>query len=337
MARRVTLRDVADRAQVSITTVSNVVRGWPYIAVETRNRVESAISELGYQPHSIAQGLRTGRTQAIGLIVPDLASLYFAVMVEIVEQIAQRHGYNVIVVNSNESPDNEARAIEQVAARWIDGLLIAQTTPSERSSALLANLPIPIVALDRVPPDYPAPYCTIDNEQIIALALGHLTALGHTHTAHLHGPRNIIVAEVRAQAYLRATHGAGRLIATGDDLDLNGGYLGMLRLLDSGDPLPTAIFTANDLMAIGAMRALHERGVRVPDDVSIIGVDDIPFGRYATPALTTVAQPLDQLALAGTTMLLDLIHERPIAASQILLEPSLVVRESTAAPRKDAS
>jgi len=336
MARRVTLRDVASHAQVSVTTVSNVVRGWQFIAADTRRRVEQSILELGYSPHSIAQGLRTGRTQVIGLIVPDLASLYFAVMVETVEQVAQQHGYNVFVINSNESPEQEARALEQVAARWVDGLLIVQTTPSERASKLLASLNMPTVALDRVASDYHGAACTIDNRQIVLLAIAHLCALGHTHIAHLVAPRDITVVEARAQAYVEAMGGQGRLIPTGSDFDLEGGYLGILNMVVAGTPLPTAVFASNDLMAIGAMRAFSERGIRVPEDVSIVGVDNIPFCRYLSIGLTTVAQPLDALAEAGMTMLLQLIHDHPLDAQQVILQPELIVRESTAAPRKDA-
>lgn len=334
MARRVTLRDVADRAQVSITTVSNVMRGWPYISADTRIRVEAAINELSYSPHSIAQGLRTGRTQVIALIVPELATLYFAVLVETVEQIAQQHGYNVFVVNSRNSPELEAQAVEQVASRWVDGLLIAQSTRSAGTGERLNRLEIPVVAMERVPPDYTGSSCMIDNRQIVTLALDHLRSLGHKDIAHLVAPRDITVVEERVEAYLEIMDKRGRLIPTGDDFGLHGGYTAITRLLESGEKLPTAIFASNDLMAIGAIRALQERALRVPEDVSVVGVDDIPVCRYLTPTLTTVRQPLGALANAGIMMLLRLIHRQPLQNDHVVLKPELIVRESTAAPRK---
>lgn len=333
MARRVTLRDVADRAQVSVTTVSNVMRGWPYISAETRSRVEAVIRELGYAPHSIAQGLRTGRTQVIGLIVPDLASQYFSVMVDTVERVARQHGYNVFVVNTHNSPDLEAEAVEQVAARWVDGLLMVQSTTGARTGERLEALEIPSVALERVPTDYSGASCMIDNRQIVKVALDHLHALGHKDIAHLVAPRDITVVEARVEAYLEAMGGRGHLIPTGGDFSLNGGYMAMLRLMEMKDRLPTAIFASNDLMAVGAMRALTQNGVRVPQDVSIVGVDDIPFCAYITPALTTVRQPLQLLADAGINLLLSLIDHKQPETQQIVLTPELVVRESTAPPR----
>ncbi|MBL8134184.1 MAG: LacI family DNA-binding transcriptional regulator [Anaerolineae bacterium] len=329
-----TLRDVADRAQVSVTTVSNVVRGWPYIAAETRSRVEDAIEVLGYSPHSIAQGLRTGRTQAIGLVVPDLASQYFAVMVETVETVAQQRGYNVFVVNSRNSPELEIQAVEQVTSRWVDGLLIVQSTRSANTSKHLSRMPIPVVAMERVPQDYQGASCMIDNQAIVRMAVGHLRDLGHRAIAMLVAPRDITVVEARVQAFLSLTQGHGTLIPTADDFGLHGGYTAVKRLLDSGSALPTGIFASNDLMALGAMRAFSEHGIRVPKDVSIVGVDDIPYCAYLTPSLTTVRQPLELLASAGITMLLSLIDEKPPGAQQIVLLPELIVRESTGAPRK---
>lgn len=335
MTRRVTLRDVAERAGVSVTTVSNVVRGWQYISSETRTRVEEAITALGYAPHSIAQGLRTGRTQAIGLIVPDLSSAYFSIMVETIEKAARARGYSVLIFSTHNLPEREAEAIAQVTARWVDGLLMVQSTPAARTEALLATLPMPVVALDRIPPNYGGAWCCVDNRAITRLAVEHLHGLGHTDIALIVAPRDISVVEARAIAFQEYTAGRGRLIPTGDDFDLHGGYAAIVRLLDAGETLPTALFASNDMMAAGAMRALAERGIRVPDDLSIIGVDDVPLCAYLTPALTTVRQPLEPLANAGIALLLALIDEQD-ADPHITLMPELVVRESTAPPRKES-
>lgn len=327
------MRDVAERAGVSVTTASNVVRRWQYIASDTRARVEAAIADLGYSPHSIAQGLRTGRTQAIGLIVPDLANLYFAVMVETIERAAGERGYNVLVFSTHNSPQREAQAIEQIAARWVDGLLIVQSTQTARTSELLSHLDIPMVALDRIQPDYTGAWCRIDNYALVELAVAHLRQLGHTDIALIVAPPDIGVGEARVQAFISLAGETRRLIHTQGDFGLTGGYSAIAQLLDSGGPLPTAICASNDMMAVGALRALGERGIRVPTDVSVIGMDDVPICAFLNPALTTVRQPIELLAHEGIGVLLSLIAEKP-TATHIVLQPELIVRETTAPPRK---
>lgn len=190
--------------------------------------------------------------------------------------------------------------------------------------------------MERVPTDYSGPSCMIDNREVVRLAVDHLCALGHQDIAMLVAPRDITVVEARVQAFMEVTKRKGRLIPTGD-FGLHGGYTAAKRLLDFGTPLPTALLASNDMMALGAMRVFSERGIRVPEDISLIGVDDAPFCSYLTPALTTVRQPLELLASAGITLLLSLIDKKsPPAQHIVLVRPELIVRETTAAPRKEA-
>ena len=333
MARRITLRQVADHAGVSVTTVSNVIRGWPHIAESTRARVQEAIDTLGSSPHPIAQGLRTGRTLMIALIVPDLAKPHFAAMVSTIEQIAREQGYSILIYNSHDDEASEVYSIHEAIKRWVDGMIIVQAADAHMTGAALADLTIPVVALDRVPDDFHGPACQIDNRLAARLALDHLHGLGHRRIAHLAGPSGAATAHERMEGYdawLREHNLAYRAVTEcPGEWGADTGYAAMRHILDDF-PAPTAIFASNDMMAIGALHALYERGFVVPRDISVIGVDDIELCRHLHPPLTTIAQPLEQMARSGIDMLLRLIHNEPPEQTRVLLSPQLVIRESTA-------
>jgi len=329
-----TLRDVARRAGVSVTTVSNVVRGWPYISDATRARVQRAIAELNYSPDPIAQGLRTGRTQVIGFIVPDIANPHFAAMVSIVEDVAHEQGYSVLVFSTHEDSAREADCIRRVAHGWGDGLLIVQAAPTNQLDP--RALPVPVVGIDRVPGDFAGAGCTVDNSAVAELAVRHLAELGHRRIAHLSGPPRALPAQARAAGYRRWMGALGldyRYASSNPGVwSAQEGYRATGALLDEGER-PTALFASNDRLAIGAAHALRERGLRVPEDVSLVGVDDIETSRYLNPPLTSVRQPLEAMARAGIDLLLRLIEGKQTPAeASITLAPTLVVRASTAPP-----
>jgi LacI family transcriptional regulator len=337
MVHHVTLRDVAEYADVSITTVSNVMRDWPYVSNHTRQRVHEAIQKLGYTPHVVARGLRTGQTQAIAFIVPDLANPYFAAIVSAAEDVAQEHGYTLLVFNSHENSEREAACIQRAARRWADGMLIAQTAEAQRSA--LDGLSTPFVAIDRVPENYTSPSCTLDNFRAGQLAAQHLVELGHQCIAHLGGPPHTRPAQERLRGWqsVLETHGLPThyVTHTGNRWSCDDGYDAMQRIFTHRE-LPTAIFASNDRMAIGALRAIQERGLTVPGDVSLVGVDDIEISRFLNPPLTTVRQPLEDMARAGIELLLKLMQDDPPETTQVLLQPQLMIRQSTAVPRTEA-
>jgi LacI family transcriptional regulator len=337
MVHHVTLRDVAEYADVSITTVSNVMRDWPYVSDETRQRVHEAIEKLGYTPHVVARGLRTGQTQAIAFIVPDLANPYFAAIVSAAEDVAQEHGYTLLVFNSHENSEREAICIQRAARRWADGLLISQTAEPQRSA--LDGLKTPFVAIDRVPVDFPSPFCALDNFRAGQLAAQHLVALGHQSIAHLGGPPHTRPAQERLlgwQSVLDALELPTAFVAhSGISWGCDEGYAAMQHFLTLSET-PTAVFASNDRMAIGALRAIQERGMSVPGDVSLVGVDDIEISRFINPPLTTVRQPHEEMARAGIELLLRLMQDDPTETTQVLLQPELMIRQSTAAPRTKA-
>lgn len=335
MSKHVTLRDVAEYAGVSITTVSNVVRDWPYVSSAMRDRVKQAIDTLGYSPHVVAQGLRTGQTQALAFVVPDLSNPYFAEIVAAAEDIAQQFGYTLLVFNSHEDADREAACVQRAASRWTDGLLITHTTRTRQSPEFWKQFDIPIVAIDRIPADYVGPVCALDNLHVGELAAQHLYDLGHRRIAHIAGPQTVRPAIDRQAGFLQtlAHHRVDyqRIVYASELWGPADGHRLMAELLD--DPVrPTGVFASNDRIAIGALHAIYDRGLRVPDDISILGVDDIEISQHLNPPLTTIRQPFSELAHQAVDMLLRLIRGEALTESVILLEPELVVRQSTQAP-----
>jgi DNA-binding LacI/PurR family transcriptional regulator len=332
MAKNVTLRDVAEYAGVSVTTVSNVVRDWPYISTETRDKVRSAIDTLGYTPHIVAQGLRTGQTQALAFIVPDLSNPYFAEIVSAAEDVAQQYGYTLLVFNSHEDEAREANCIRRATNRWADGVLIAHTTQTRPTPHQWQELDTPVVAIDRIPHEYAGPLCALDNIAAGRIATEYLIALGHRRIAHLAGPAEVLLAAHRAEGYAQtlAAHGIDYrwIMHSGAIWGMDDGYHAMRALLDEPEQ-PTAVFASNDRVAIGALHAITERGLRVPDDYSLVGMDGIEISGHLNPPLTTVRQPLDRLARAGVEMLLKLIKGEALDQNSVLLIPELLVRQST--------
>lgn len=338
MKTRVTLRDVARHAGVSITTVSNVVRGWPYIAEETRERVQNAIVTLGYHPHPIAQGLRTGQMQTIGFIVPDLSSPYFAAIVSVAEDIAREHGFTVIIFSSHEDQLREAEAIHRATNRLVDGLLIAPIAQSQSTGLHMQNVSVPLVVVDRVPDGYVGVSCALDNFLVGTIATEHLIAHGHRKIAHIAGPIAARPAKDRMEGYERSLEQASldykRVVYSETAWGCEDGYRCMAELLREADP-PTAVFASNDRVAIGALRAIAEAGLSTPADISLVGVDDIEMSAYSNPPLTTVRQPIREMAQQGIELLLTLIREENGADHRRVLQPTLVKRSSVRHPSSD--
>lgn len=337
MSKHVTLRDVAEYAGVSVTTVSNVVRDWPYVSPAMRARVKQAINTLGYSPHVVAQGLRTGQTQALAFIVPDLSNPYFAGFVAAAEDVAQQHKYTLLVFNSHEDVEREKACVQRAANRWADGLLITHTTRTQNPSEFWKRAEIPIVAVDRIPADYDGPVCALDNHRAGIIATQHLYDLGHRQIAHLAGPQTVRLALERQEGYLQTLRERGEryhhVICASENWDSADGYRLMLELLEHPNP-PTAVFASNDRLAVGALHAIHDRSLQVPKDISLIGVDDIEISAHLNPPLTTIRQPVEQLAQHAVAMLLALIRGETLDEHVILLQPELIVRRSTHAPLK---
>jgi DNA-binding LacI/PurR family transcriptional regulator len=327
------LKDVAARAGVSIKTVSNVVNGYVHVAPETRARVRAAIDALGYVPNPSARRLRGGRTGVIALAVPDLRSPYFAELAGLVVRAAEPRGWTVLIDQTDGRADRERDLIAGVHQHPIDGLILS---PSALAPADLARRDVPAVLLGERLRGGSADHVAIDGRAAAADATRHLIALGRRRIAAVgvsHSPESVTRRQ-RLAGHRAALAEAGlpfddRRAPPVDGLHRADGAAAMARLLDAGDR-PDAVFCFTDLLALGAIRALLERGVDVPGEVAVIGIDGIEEGRFSTPTLTTVAPDTARIAQLAVDLLAErLAGSPPGPPREIRVGHHLVPREST--------
>ncbi|WP_422771103.1 LacI family DNA-binding transcriptional regulator [Plantactinospora sp. WMMC1484] len=328
--RRSTLADVAALAQVDRSVVSRLINNDPALSIResTRKRVLDAIAMLGYRPHAAARSLRTARTRTLGLLIPDFANPVYAEIIKGAEQAAAAVG-SALVTGSASAGGNAQTYLSLLGDGRVDGLLLA-TGISTAEEAELARLRLPWLLLNRSGEGHR--HVTLDDERAAAIAVEHLVALGHTRIGHLAGPRGADTARRRRAGYTRAVRRAGLAAESGlvvaADYTAEGGATAMTRLLRLPQP-PTAVFVANVASAIGALHAAQEHRVRVPGDVSVIAVHDLPLAAYLAPPLTTVRMPLVRLGARAVELLLGSDPDAPI--TETVREPiELVLRDSTA-------
>jgi len=329
-----TIKDVAALAGISYTTVSHVLNKTRPVSDEVRIKVEAAIVQLDYVPSAVARSLKARATSTIGLLIPDGTNPYFAELARGIEDYCERNGYCVILCNSDDNPEKQRSYLRVLLEKRVDGLIVS-SVGGERGLAGLAEVRAPMVIVDRDLEGITADLVRIDHELGAYLATRHLLDLGHRHIACICGPAQTSVAQMRLAGYHRAMREARIEVEEGwvveSDFASPGGYHAAVVLLQ--DNPPTAIFAGNDLIGIGALRAAAERGVRVPDDLSVIGFDDIEMSRYVYPALTTVGQSILQLGeMAAEVLLRRIAASEKNAVEQRIVAPNIVLRESTAPP-----
>ncbi len=328
-----TIKDVAARAGISYTTVSHVVNGTRPVSDPVRSKVEAAIAELGYVPSGVARSLRVRATGTLGLLVPNASNPYFAELARGIEDHAERNGYSVILCNSDDDTDKQLRYLRVLLERRIDGLIVATVASDAAFAEALANLRVPLVLVDRSLDGVSADQLRVDHEQGAYLATRHLLELGHRRIACIGGPASTQVAQLRAAGYRRALDEAGIEASAVVDCPFTSpaGHAAAQALL-AGEQRPTAIFAGNDMIALGVLRAAAERQLQVPQQLSVVGFDDIEVSRYLHPALTTVGQCIGALGEQVAARLLERIRTPGLAVAERLIEPILVLRESSAAP-----
>lgn len=333
---RVTLRDVADAAGVSIKTVSNVLNDWPYVRPETRQRVQAVIESLDYRPNALAASLRTGRTNSIGVIIPDITNPIFGQIVRGCEAVLYARGYSILLCNTNEEYAKEQSYLDTLVRRGVDGVLMFGTHADAELVPNLARFGVPIVAED-APIHHPnTTTINIENVRGAELAASHLVGLGHRRIAYLGGPELRFAAQQRREGYAQVLAKAGlesgpALTAWGNP-SIGGGYSSAIAMLGrSGQEPITAFVCYNDLVAVGCMLACQERGLHVPEDVAIVGFDDITLASLVTPALTTVR--VHQLALGrlAAELLLERMENGEMLGRCVHFPVELVVRRSCGA------
>ncbi|MCG2586293.1 LacI family DNA-binding transcriptional regulator [Massilia sp. TS11] len=324
-----TLTDVARRAGVSPSTVSRILNGTAKVADDKRAAVMAAIAALNFAPNQMAQSLKHGRTMTIGIVVQDIASPFFDELLHGVDDGLKGTGYASVIVSGHWNADEEAERIRLLLARKVDGIILLSGRISD-ANVLNFSAQRPIVSTGRVLHTRRAVGFKLDNEYGAWMAVRHLIDLGHRRIAHLSGPADNRDAVERLAGYRRALDEAGigfdpRLVVEGD-LHEGGGLLAMNRLFDTQQPF-TAVFAVNDQTAYGARLCLYRKGIRVPDDVSLVGFDDLPGSAYTTPPLTTIRQPLYVIGQTAVSALLSLINGEEL--SRDIPPVELIVRETT--------
>lgn len=333
-AARPTIYDVARLAGVSTATVSRALNGTGKIAPATSASIDAAVRQLGYRPNTVARSLVTKSTQTIALLLPDIANPFYAALVSGIQQRALAAGSTMLLCTTEGDPEREEQYLSLLRAKQVDGVLVdGLVLPPERIADFVRE-GLPIVCLDRDIDSTSVPLVQVDNRLGARLATEHLLSLGHRRIAHVAGAPGLRISEERVAGYGAALAARGlerdpALVATGSFTE-EGGYEAARTLLAASSP--TAVFAANDLSALGVMHAIAESGRRVPDDVSVVGFDDLRLAGHTTPPLTTVHQPAFEIAQRATQLLLDLAGGREVPQRLHLLAPELVVRGSTAEP-----
>lgn len=327
-----TIKDVAARAEVSVASVSRVLNDNGPIAPETRERVLKAVEALGYVPHSGARSLITRKTDTIGVILPDLFGEFFSEMIRGLDLAAREKGLHLIVSSSHDDADEASAAIRSMRGR-VDGLIVLSPHLDAANLAAGQAGATPVLLMNGAPAG-DRPSIVVDNHGGAVAAVSHLIAAGCTRIAHIAGPAGNLEAEARLAGYLEALAVVGLepLIEQGDFTQASGHRAGSA--LMAGER-PDAIFAANDMMAVGALLAAQEAGVRCPEDLALVGFDDVPIAALVRPGLTTMRINIAEMGRGALLRLVDLIEAKGGAegpASEIV-RPTLVVRESTATNR----
>jgi LacI family transcriptional regulator len=335
-AAAVTIRDVARHAGVSPMTVSRVINSSPSVSADTRTRVESAIAELGYIPSRLARGLSAQRTGTLALIVPDVANPFFTLIVRGSEDVARRAGYRLLLCDTRADLELEREVIDELIAHRVEGLLIAPVSDRSREHLRrLARFGVPFVLVDRTIAGVDADTVLGDSAGGARRLVEHLISLGHRRIAMITESDTVSTARDRRRGYDAALAGAGvdadPTLVVEASVDPDGGRAGMRALLELHEP-PTAVFTVNNLVALGAIEAVRETGRNVPDDVALVCFDDIEYASRLHPFLTVMEQPAETFGTLGTQLLLERIDGRaPERPRTVVLPAEFVVRRSCGA------
>jgi DNA-binding LacI/PurR family transcriptional regulator len=330
---KASLKQVATAAGVSPATVSRVLNDAPYVSDDTRLRVERAIQSLEYQPSRVARRLRAkdGPGQMIGLLVPDIQNPFYVEVVRGVEDRAYAAGCGVLLCNFGQSEDKQHFFLNVMRDELVDGLILAPARPDDKRVLEMARSGLPLVCVDRGLSGADVDMVVVDNVEGARIAVEHLIALGHRRIAHVAGLPHIPTTTDRLHGYQQALAGAGisfdsSLVRFGNSKHESGRDL-TAELLDLPDP-PTAIFTGNNLITLGALETIHGRALRIPEDVAVVGFDDMYWATSLNPPLTAVSQPGYEIGRRAAELLFQRVAEPSRPNAKIVLQTTLMVRRS---------
>ncbi len=333
-ADRPTIRHVADQVGVSPATVSRVLNGHPHIRAEVRQSVLDAIAELGYKPNRVAQRLRANRSRLIGIIVTDITNPFFNTIMAGIEQTFYEHGYSVLMSNTAADIHKELEYLEMMKNEEVAGLIIAPTSENVKRVVDMAEGGLPLVVIDRRIKSTQARHLDMvlaDNTEGAYNAVTHLIHLGHQRIGLVGGPQRLTSGRERLEGYRQAMHAAGlpiskQWVRLGDHRYESGFEL--LRQLLECDPPITAVFTSNNMMTLGALNALQLKGKRIPQDMAIVGFDDMEWSTSLNPPLTAVSQPTAEIGILAAQLLLERIAKPDLPVRVMTLKTELKVRQS---------
>lgn len=335
-----TIRQVARAAGVSPATVSRVLNGSAPVSEATRERVLQVVDDLGFEPNAVARSLATRASNIIATIISDIRNPFYAELVAGIQETAEALGYLNYLCHAHQNVERERAFLSSLRARRVDGIIVGHSRLTDEDLwSHWERIDVPVVLINRTSPPSGTgtwSHVSTDDREGGYLATSHLLALGHRRIAHLAGTHNSSIAQNRVQGYRQALaeHGVcydARLVVVTDPPTLEAGRANMFTLLDQLDEPATAVFAFSDIMAIGALEAIHARGLRVPEDISIVGHDDIPAALWVEPALTTVRMPVYEMGKLAMDKLCCLLQGRCAVEGQ-MVELNLVVRASTGRP-----
>ena len=331
-----TIQDVAKLAGVAPITVSRVINNSGYTSEETRARVEAAITSLGYIPNTLARGLRSKRTHTLALVMTDITNPFFTMIARGVEDRASQSGYTVIYCNTDESEAKEEKYINILMQKQVDGILLVPACSNSASVKFLQSNHIPVVLIDRKIPDIQIDLVRADSEGGAYNLIKHLIELGHKKIATITGPREVSTSSDRVAGYQRAMLEANledhQSVYYGSYTQASG--YDLTRQALSLTTRPTAIFGTNNFISIGVLKALRDAGLGVPEDVTVVGFDDLPDSMVVEPILTVASQPAYEMGSQATELLLKRISgELPEGSHEVILPTEMILRSSSAPPR----
>jgi LacI family transcriptional regulator len=339
-SKMATIRDVARLAGVSISTVSLALNGTGPVSADTYQRIWDAAQRVGYAPNPLAQSLKIGRSRLLGVVMADISNPFFGQLLGEVERMALGHNHLVIVSDSGGEPERERAILEHLSNQRVAGIIISTLSHDPGQVQHIRRLTMPYVLVDQKVDGLDADFVASDNVLASAILTEHLIRYGHRRIAHIAGRTGLWTAERRLEGFRNTMAAAG--IEVDESLVVDGDYMGeiayaqAMRLLTRADR-PTAIIAANNVMALGALQAMYDLGFKCPEDLSLVSIDDVPWGNVIRPRITMVVQPVEEMARIATEFLLERINARggpPIPPREHILIPKLVVGQSCASPPK---
>lgn len=322
-----TIRDVAMAAEVSVATVSRVMNNSGYVSEETRKKVERAVEKLNYKPNAVARSLFKKQSKTIALILPDIKNPFFPEVARGVEDLLNSREYTLLLCNSDEDIEKEINYMEMIEQKYVDGVIIVTSTLTPKH---IKSAAVPVVALDR-PIGENVPSVSVNNFEGARQAVRHLKSAGCKRIAHIRGPVNVINSDDRYKGYLEEVENESwfdhRYVVPGE-FDVQKTAEATMRLLTE-NPEIDGIFAGNDYMAMGVMKAARKLGIRVPEELSVIGFDGIEMGQLTNPEMTTMAQPIYDLGKTAAELLLQIIKGKNVAKKHYEFEVELIAGQTT--------